>query len=100
MEDIQLYGSINGAKLQPIKKFKVVPRQDASVSKRCQGIPKSSTITLEFYNPFPVSSPVPAWAKAMIINSGGLKDWLKKITQANWESVLNNKIQKVTLDGR
>lgn len=88
MEDIQLYGSINGAKPQPIKKFEVVPRQNASASKQVKRIPKSPTITLEFYNPFPTSSPVPAWAKAMII---GKADWLRNITQPHWKSTLNNK---------
>lgn len=91
MEDIQLYGSINGAKLQPIKKFEVVPRQDASVSKQVKRIPKSPTITLEFYNPFPISSPVPAWAKAMILDSGGLKaDWSRNIARFHWKNLLNN----------
>lgn len=88
MEDIQLYGSINGAEPQPIKEFEVAPRQDTSVSKQVKKVPKSPTITLTFYNPFPTSSPVPAWAKAMII---GKADWLRNITQSHWKSALNNK---------
>lgn len=91
MEDIQLYGSINGAESQPIKKFEVAPRQDDSVSKQAKRIPKSPTITLEFYNPFPTSSPVPAWAKAMILDNGGLKaDWSRNIAQSHWKNLLNN----------
>lgn len=91
MEDIQLYGSINGTEPEPIKEFEVASRQDASVSKRRQGISKSPTITLEFYNPFPTSSPVPAWARAMIINSRGLKaDWSRNIAQFHWKNLLNN----------
>lgn len=91
MEDIQLYASRNGAEPQPIRKFEVGPRQDASVSKQVKRIPKSSTITLEFYNPFPVSSPVPAWAQAMIIDSKGIKaDWFRNIAKFHWKSMLNN----------
>lgn len=91
MEDIQLYASRNGAEPQPIRKFEVGPRQDTSASKQVKRIPKSPTITLEFYNPFPTSSPVPAWAKAMIIHSRGLKaDWFQNIAQFHWKNLLNN----------
>lgn len=91
MEDIQLYASINGAEPEPIKEFEVASRQDTSASKQAKRIPKSPTITLTFDNPFPRSSPVPAWAKAMIINSGGLKaDWSRNIAQFHWKNLLNN----------
>lgn len=91
MEDIQLYASINGAEPEPIKEFKVASRQDTSASKQVKRIPKSPTITLEFYNPFPISSPVPAWAKAMIIDSEEIKaDWFRNITKFHWKNLLNN----------
>lgn len=88
MDDIQLYASINGAEPRPIKKFEVAPRQDTSVSKQVKKVPKSPTITLTFYNPFPTSSPIPEWAKATII---GKADWLRNTTQSHWKSALNNK---------
>lgn len=92
MEDIQLYGAVNGAKPQPIKEFEVAPRQDTSVSKRVKKVPKSPTITLTFYNPFPTSSPIPEWAKATIMNSGWIKaNWSRNIAQSHWGSALNNK---------
>lgn len=91
MEDIQLYASRNGAEPQPIKEFEVASRQDTSASKQVKRIPKSPTITLEFYNPFPTSSPVPAWAKAMILDSGVLKaDWSRNIARFHWKNLLNN----------
>lgn len=88
MEDIQLYASVNGAEPQPIKEFEVAPHQDTSVSKQVKKVPKSPTITLTFYNPFPTSRPVPEWVKPTIIDK---TDWLCNITQSDWKSALNNK---------
>lgn len=88
MDDIQLYASINGAEPQPIKEFEVAPRQDTPVSKQVKKVPKSPTITLTFYNPFPTSSPIPEWAKAIIIDKA---DRLRNITQPHWKGALNNK---------
>lgn len=90
LDGIQFFACVNGNEPQPMnmEKYESVPQPDASVSKQVKKVPKSPTITLTFYNPFPTSSPIPEWAKATIMNSEGIKaDWARKI---NWKNALNN----------